>query len=299
MNKFIFEAGPGTVCQSPEWGEIYNYLVEHGHDQIIGGDYGKFDKRMAAIFVLAAFEIIQNIYKAAGFTDEEVREICCIGHDTAFPLTDFNGDLMEFFGTNPSGHPLTVIINSLVNSLYMRYVYYMLNPEKECTSFKDNVNLMTYGDDNIMGVSKECPWFFHGALQSELAKIGVEYTMADKTAESVPYIHIQTATFLRRSWRWDEDVGAFTCPLEEESIHKSLTVWVPSKSITPEEQMVAVISSANSEFFFYGREVFEKHHQFFKQILEQEPYKHWVKTGTLPGWSVLHERFWQGSIKLN
>jgi len=297
-NKFVFEAGPGTVCQSPEWGKIRDYLITFGENQIIAGDYGKFDKRMSSTFVLAAFEVIQRLHTEAGFSDDEVRELCCIAHDTAFPLTDFNGDLLEFFGTNPSGHPLTVVINSLANSLYMRYVYSLLNPKKECATFKNNVHLFTYGDDNIMGVSPMCDWFYHGAIQEQLAIIGVEYTMADKEAESVPYIHLNETSFLKRRWRWDADVGAYTCPLEIDSIHKSLTMWVPSKSIVEDEQMVAVISSANTEFFFYGKETFEKHHAFFKSILELEPYKHWVKAGTLPGWSVLRERFWKGSLQL-
>jgi hypothetical protein len=195
-NKFIFEAGPGTVCQSPEWGEIRDYLVVFGEDQIIAGDYGKFDKRMSSTFVLAAFEIIQRVHAEAGFGPEEVRELCCIAHDTAFPVTAFNGDLLEFFGTNPSGHPLTVIINSLANSLYMRYVYMVLNPQRECVSFKRNVHLFTYGDDNIMGVSPACTWFYHGAIQEQLSHIGVEYTMADKEAESRPYISLSEASFL-------------------------------------------------------------------------------------------------------
>jgi len=82
----------------------------------------------------------------------------CIGYDTAFPVVNVNGDLVEFFGTNPSGHPLTVIVNSIVNSLYMRYAYCLINPQgKNCRHFKKNVNLMTYGDDNAMGVSRAVP----------------------------------------------------------------------------------------------------------------------------------------------
>jgi len=289
--KFVFEAGPGTVCQSAEWGKIREYLVSFGEDRIIAGDYGKFDKRMAADFILAAYRIIAEVYRAAGFTEDEVREIACIGEDTAFPLVNFNGDLVEFFGTNPSGHPLTVVINSLVNSLYMRYCYVILNPEHECVTFKQNVHLFTYGDDNIMGVRQGCDWFNHTGIQAELANIGVEYTMADKESESRPFVHLGDVQFLKRAWRYDQDVGAYLCPLEWESIMKSLTTWVPSGTIDPYDQMVAVISSANSEFFFWGRDVFEKHHAYFKCILEREPYSHYVKTGTLPGWEALVERF--------
>jgi hypothetical protein len=291
----VFEAGPGTVCQSTEWGQIYEYLTVFGTDRIVAGDYGKFDKRMIADFVLAAYNVIASVYEAAGFKPEEVREILCIGEDTAFPLTNMNGDLVEFFGTNPSGHPLTVVVNSLVNSLYMRYCYVLLNPEHESRSFKKNVRLFTYGDDNIMGVSRSCDWFNHTAIQRELAYIGVEYTMADKETESVPFISINDCQFLKRKWRFDEDVQEYLCPLEEESIHKSLTVWCPSGTLDKYAQMVAVISSANSEYFFYGRAVFEKHHNFFKQVLAEEPYNHYVGVGTLPTWEQLHDRFVQSS----
>jgi hypothetical protein len=61
--------------------------------------------------------------------------------------------------------------------------------------------------------------------------------------------------------------------------------------------MVAVISSANSEFFFYGREIFEKHHNFFQRMLAKEPYAHYVSSGTLPNWERLVDRFNQASMK--
>lgn len=290
-NKFVFEAGPGTVCQSSEWGNIREYLTVFGEDRMVAGDYGKFDKRMISDFILAAFRIIADIHKIAGFTDEEVRVIMCIAEDTAFPVVNMNGDLIEFYGTNPSGHPLTVIINSLVNSLYMRYCYTMLNPKKECFSFKKNVHLFTYGDDNIMGVIGKCNWFNHTAIQETLATIGVEYTMADKKAESIPFIDIKDCSFLKRTWRFDEDVQDWLAPLEEDSIIKSLTMWVPSGSIDKYAQMVDVISSANSEYFFYGKKKFEKEHAFLETLLDKEPFKFYLTKGKFPNWHELVERF--------
>lgn len=295
-NKFIFEAAPGTVTQSEEWTDFYNYLTYFGKGKIVAGDYSKFDKHMIAAFVLAAFEVIKIIHRTAGFTEEEIRAIGCIGMDTAFPLCNIEGLLMEMYGTNPSGHPLTVIINSIVNSLYMRYSYCSLNPkESTCTDFKKFVHLITYGDDNTMGVSDAIPWFYHGAIQEALREIGVGYTMADKDAETRPYIHIDECSFLKRKWRFEEELGMYACPLEEASIHRSLTVWTPSKTIDNFCQMVAVISAANSEYFHYGRAVFEEHHKFFKQILEREPYSKYVSESTLPGWDDLIVRFRKAS----
>lgn len=296
-NKYVFEAGPGVVVQSIEWSEIYQYLCEFGTDRMVAGDYAKFDKRMIGDFILAAFDIIIELHERAGFTSSELQLLRGIACDTAFPVVNMNGDLVEFYGTNPSGHPLTVVINSIVNSLYMRYAYIHLGTDNGVSdlAFKRHVRLFTYGDDNIMGVSPDVPWFNHTSIQLALQKIGVEYTMADKGAASVPYIDIAQCSFLKRSWRFDDEVGAYLAPLEEESIHKSLTTWIPSGTIDKYAQTVAVVQSANSEYFFYGREVFEKHHAFFTQLLLCEPYCHYVTETTLPGWDELKERFWKAS----
>lgn len=298
-NKFLFEAGPGTVCQSREWGKIYEYLTHFGVEQMVAGDYSKFDKKMSPQIILAAFKIICNIYKRAGFSENEVREIACIGEDIAYPIVNVDGCLVEFFGTNPSGHPLTVIINSLVNSLYMRIAYYLCNPHKECYSFKQNVRLFTYGDDNIMGVSKKAPWFNHTAIQKLLETIGVDYTMADKETESIPYIDIKDCSFLKRKWQFCEELQTWLCPLDEKSIIKSLTKWVPSKTLGEHAQMVAIISSANSEYFFHGKEIFELRHKKFKEILSREPYSFYVNESTLPTWHELKARFEVASSSLN
>jgi hypothetical protein len=299
-NKFVFEAGPGLVVQSTEWTDVYHYLSEFGVDRMVAGDYAKFDKRMISDFILAAFDIIVGLHERAGFSSEELQILRGIACDTAFPIVNMNGDLVEFYGTNPSGHPLTVIINSLVNSLYMRYAYVQLGGDagEMNLSFKQHVRLFTYGDDNIMGISSEVPWFNHTSIQSALHHIGVEYTMADKNAESVPYISISKCSFLKRTWRFDEEVGAYMAPLEEESIHKSLTTWIPSGTIDKYAQTVAVVQSANSEYFFYGKQVFEKHRSFFKQLLLCEPYCHYVTETTLPGWDELKDRFWKASGQL-
>lgn len=294
-NKFLFEAGPGTVTQSAEWGSIYDYLTQFGVDRMVAGDYGKYDKRMLSDFVLAAFEVIYNIHKAAGWNVEDLLTIMSIGEDIAFPMCNINGDLVEFFGTNPSGHPLTVIVNSLVNSLYMRYAYIVLNPVKEVISFKEKVALFTYGDDNVLGVHKSLMWYNHTAIQKIFSDIGVEYTMAEKGADSVPFINIRDISFLKRKWVWSDEVNNWLAPLDEESIIKSLTFWVPSSTIDRYAQTVFVIESAINDYFFHGRKKFEEKSLFFQEVLKQSPYCFYVKESTFPTYDQLIERFHKAS----
>jgi hypothetical protein len=291
-HRIPFESAPGTVAQSKEWGDIHEFLIHFGDSKIVAGDYKAFDKHMHPAFMLTAFEILHDLCEASGnYTRQDLSVIKAIAYDTVFPMVDYNGDLVEFSGVNPSGHPLTVIINGLVNALYIRYAYYLINPNHELDSFKDNVHLMTYGDDNIMGVSDQVPWFHHTTLQKALESFGVTYTMADKEAASVPYIPIHSASFLKRSWRLDEDIGAYLCPLEHESIEKSLMVWTRSKSISEQEQMSEIMRSALGEYFNYGKEVFLKRRELFQQAIKELDLSLWFSDHPLPTWEDLKQRF--------
>jgi len=300
-NPFVFEASPGCATQTLEWEQYFDYLTRHGVDRLIAGDYGKFDKKMAALLILEAFWILSEILREAGWTEEELIVIHCIAEDTAYSVVNFGGDLVEFFGSNPSGHPLTVIINCLVNALYMRYCYLELSPLKlkgyaQVENFKKHVNLLTYGDDNAMGVSPLASWFNHTAIQETLASIGVEYTMADKESESRPFIHIREVSYLKRTWRWDDDIGAVVCPLEVASIHKMLTVGTPSETESPEVHMASLITAAVNEWFWYGKETFERERAWLWNLALEAGIHHEVKAKSFPTWSELCARFEKSSL---
>jgi hypothetical protein len=295
-NKFVFESGPGTVCQSAEWELIRDYLCAFGEDKIIAGDYKRFDKGMTADIILYAFSVVYAICKAAGYSQEDLKVIVGLAYDVAFPVSNVNGDLIEFFGTNPSGQALTVIINGIVNCLYIRYAFAVTAPDNiKVYDFKAYVRLMTYGDDNIMGVG-EASWFTHAAVVSALRTIGVTYTASDKTDKVIDYVHINDESFLKRKWRFDEDVGFYLCPLDEESIFKSLTVWVPSDSVAPGFQMASVVQSAMYEYFYYGKEKFHEMRAFLQDACQKNDIvRPYIKKTTFPTWEHLVDNFMAAS----
>jgi len=262
-NKFVFESAPGVEAQCIEWEHLRDYLTKFGEERMIFGDFSGFDSTMRAQFLLTAFDCIIDFCSTCGYSKEEVRVLKCIAEDVTFPTVNFHGDLVEFFGKNPSGQALTVTINSIVNCLYMRYCYKKLNPAKEISSFRENVALLTYGDDNGMGVSEKVPWFNHSSVSKILESINVVYTMADKESETRPYIHIDEASFLKRIWRFDEDLNHFVCPLDEASIKKSLMIGLKSKAVTAEEQAVSLMLSALGEYFWYGKDTFNYWRKIF------------------------------------
>jgi hypothetical protein len=290
--RFAFEAAPGTIAQSLEWEQLYTYLIQFGENRMVAGDFVGYDTSQVPPEVLAAFKIIYHFSKMSGnFTEEELNVIAVLAYDTAFALVDYNGDLVMFHGINPSGNPLTVVLNCLVNSLRTRYVYYLLNPNKEIDSFRNNVNLMTYGDDNIMGISESVPWFNHTTISEAYGTMNIEYTMADKESASVPYINISEADFLKRKWRYDDVLKCHVAPLHHDSIEKMLMVWTKSKSVPCEVQGISVISSALSEYFFYGKEVFEEKRNLFRKLVDDLDWCVFVEDSTFPTYEELCLRF--------
>lgn len=293
-HKILFETGIGCAAQTLEWESLYDELVKHGLDRMVAGDYKAYDKKMGAMWMLGAFEVIIQVLKACGWTEEDCTPIYCIAEDTSHPFINLGGDLIRTYGMNPSGHSLTVIINSIVNSLYLRYAFAMRSPDKKCWSFKKFVALLTYGDDNVMGVSRSCDWFSHTTIYEEMAKIGVNYTMADKTSASVPFIHMNEISFLKRSWKWDPELNAMSCPLEMDSIKKMQVMCVEGKTLSQAQHQLEVFHSALGEYFFHGRYLFDTERSWMiKQCegnmdveLDLKPF---------PTYDQLRERFWKNS----
>jgi hypothetical protein len=268
-HNLLFECCPGVNVFSSQWEDLYHHLTYFNQHNIIAGDYKAYDKRMGSIMISAAFDVILAVCEAANYTEVELKILKGICVDTCFSWNDFNGDLVEFFGSMPSGHSLTTVLNSIVGALYIRYVFYVACPfEKDVylKNFRKYVRAAFYGDDNIMNVHDSISdWFNHSVIVRHMAEVGIEYTMADKTSESRPFVHISEAEFLKRSFVEYENF--IFAPLNEASIIKSLMICTKSQSISFEHQCVEIIKSAGREYFMYGREKFYKMQQLLKDLV--------------------------------
>jgi len=259
LNPKIFECCAGTNCMSPTWEEMHSHLTAFGSDFIIAGDYKEYDKRMEALSLVWAFWVLIELYHALVPDISHRKSMWAIACDIVFAFTLFRGDLIMFFGNNPSGNPLTVIINSLINSQYMRIAFLKLRPQTCSLSFKENIHLYTYGDDNVMGVSPNvAPWFNHVEIAKCFDDYGITYTSDDKTSEIVPFKKISEVSFLKRKWVKHDSHVWMSCPLDLSSVYKSLTIGIPSKVISPEVQFVETLKGAMREFFQHGKETYNE-----------------------------------------
>lgn len=262
-NNIVFECAVGMNHRTIVWDEMFEFITIFGLYRIIAGDYSAFDKKMAAIIIRAAFWVLTNMYTSSSYSDDLIRR--GIATDICYPITNFNGDLIQCFGGNSSGHPLTVIINSIANSIYIRYAFTTLG--FKLPHFRSHVHLMTLGDDNIMG--SNLPMFNHSTISACLASLGVPYTMADKKAESVPFINIFDADFLKR--KFVRFKGIILAPLNLNSVIKSLCMHVDRDNISNEQQIAQCILAAKEEWVVHGEIIYNNCSIKINKVLDVFP----------------------------
>lgn len=266
------ECSVGIDCGSDEWDQLYKHVTRFGTKRLIAGDYTNYDLNIASQFTFAAFRILISLAARSphycGLGENVFKIMCGIANDVCHPYVAFNGDLIQIFGSNPSGQNMTVYINCLVNSLYHRVCFFKRYPERR---FADAVALQTYGDDCFSSVSEECPNFNFNTFREDLGEMGVILTPADKVLlDKYPdYQSVENCDYLKRKNFFHPDLKYNVGVLAHESLLKMLYCYTPSKTVLPSEQIVSTFQSALNEYFFYGKDVFVDRQKRLLAILDE------------------------------
>jgi hypothetical protein len=282
MNPLVSECAVGINSFGPEWNELSEHMAKFGDDRIIAGDYSKYDLRMPAQLTLAAFAImIKLAIKSGNYTNQDIARMFVIAHEVCTPLIAYNGTLMRFLGTNPSGQNMTVYINSVDNSLLHRLSFRSAYSKEELKEigaklklgrparFRDLVALATYGDDAKGSVRPGYDKFNHVSMANYMAANDMKFTMPDKESDPVPFMNRYDAEFLKRTDRFDEELGVYVGMLCESSIFKSLHSILKSKVVSPRDVSAMNIEGALREWFFHGKEKFEMRRAQMQQVAER------------------------------
>lgn len=249
------ECAVGINAQSPEWHEVMSHVGRFG-ENTLAGDYSKYDLRMPAQLTLAAFRVLMHIAQRCGYSEYDLIIMSGIATDVCYPLMAYNGDLIQHYGSNPSGQNLTVYVNCIVNSLLFRCGAIKILGSRY-TRFSDICSLITYGDDADSTVNPLYPEFNHLSYAKFLEERGMVFTMPDKGSVPTAYMSRSESHFLKRESKLLADTGILCGALEEHSIFKSLHCVLRSKAVTTTEQSVNNICGASREFFFHGPETYE------------------------------------------
>ncbi|QMU95547.1 hypothetical protein [Eotetranychus kankitus picorna-like virus] len=254
----------GVDANSVDWNDLYNNLRKTG-PQGADMDFFKFD-RTAVTWQLARV-VCEEINAWYDDGEENARARIIAFEEMIFAYGLINKYLTRKQRGNPSGNPLTTELNNCVNYLMLCMVYLLVaktkSPESySLKSWKQNVNVKTYGDDIIFTLHPECAEWFDFSMLTEIYKqYGVPVTPADKSDDGIVLRPLHELTFLKRNFRrYDHPVVKWQSALSQTSIKNMIQFYrlKPNNGTMMEAVMVNCHESL-VEAHHWGREFFDAH----------------------------------------
>jgi hypothetical protein len=224
---------------STQWDSLTHHLRSTGTGKdplVCDGDFSHYDGDMLTEFAFEILDIINEWYD-----DEytQARKIFWLEITNSRHL--FNNIVFEWYGSLPSGNPITLIINCMNNQLIHRYAFYLDIPTT--VVFHKVVKLFVTGDDIAMGVIDEYKDRFNGVvIKSLMERIGYTYTSADKLSKMVPFKKLSEISFLKRGFRFEPLLARYVAPLDIKTV-KEIPLW------TKKHDSLAITESNIEEFF--------------------------------------------------
>lgn len=233
-NRIRNESAVGIRAQSCEWHLLATHLMAKGN-HMIAGDFSNYDGSLHPEILWAIYDIIERFYQGGSQYSHRDAVVRRLLWENLVNSKHLVGDfLYQLNHSQPSGNPATAVLNSMYNSLSMRYVFHLLDVTEK-RRFEDYVSMVAYGDDNVLGVSPHVhAWFNQETITNAYATIGMTYTDEEKTGQMVGFKRLEKCLFLKRGFVFDEVSNFWIAPLKLSSILECFN-WIQA---TEDERLV-------------------------------------------------------------
>lgn len=265
-NSCNFFSAVGINPESYEWTKLYNYLAKTG-TKCVAGDYSTFDGTLMPEMIDAVADIINEWYDDGA---ENAMQRRVYINEMIHTMQLVENCVYATHQGNPSGNPLTVIVNTIVNFLYLCCVFLEIYPESSLEEFYEAVSVICYGDDVLFTVMEKFSKFHFNTVKDVLAVHGIGFTTDAKISENAPdFVELDSVTFLKRGFRVDTEFGkSFKLPTMAKDTLHSYFHWVRS-SEEMEDQLRENMRSALTFAAFHGREFYESYHNKWEKCMRE------------------------------
>jgi hypothetical protein len=287
-NRNRNEISTGTNVFSQDWDDIARLLLTKGKNadgttNIVAGDFANFDGSLSSQILWKIFEIIQEWYDD-GPENAMIRRTLWMNIVHAMHIN--RNIIYQTTHSQPSGCPLTAVLNSIYNSIVVRIVYLLCARKYEeennfragtwanMDSFDNHVAMVSYGDDDLIAICKLIiEWFNQETITKAFEIIGHEYTDEAKSGQMYKVRELSDVAFLKRKFVFDNMSQRYIAPLD---INVILEIFQWTKR-GPQEQsiLLANIDVSLRELCLHGEKIFNKYVKELKlACIEKEiPYK--------------------------
>jgi len=260
----------------PDWSLLAHNMLSRG--QVHGdADYGAYDGTldpdlirncMDAIYEWWVFNSSEEFYEIrlqSGrviFTkDEYKRALRILAVEFTHSIAILRRKMDYKVQGNPSGNPLTVVINTMVGFQYLSIAYMNLALRTgivpKYRNFKRDIWLNVFGDDFTISMNEyTAQWFNTRTISQFLGEFGFELTPATKSGEHEDRT-LEELQFLKRKWvRHDRNVHRYKAPIDENTVYE-YTNWIRNGPDNM-EQTIIQLETALTECHMHGQSFYDR-----------------------------------------
>jgi hypothetical protein len=281
-NRNYNEISTGTNVYSYDWEVIAKKILSRASTNkttnVVAGDFSNFDGSLSSQILWYILDMINEWYDDSE-ENQTIRRGLWLNIVNALHL---NHDIVyQCTHSQPSGCPITAILNSIYNSIVVRMVYLLCakKQEKEANLqngslanmrfFNENVSLVTYGDDNLIGILEPIlPWFNQITMCEMFVIIGHEYTDETKSGHILPCKDLSECAYLKRKFIFDQVLQRHTAPIEL-SVILEIPQWTKKGNMADEIEL-ANIDVAMRELSLHDRDTFDHFSRIYQRACFQK-----------------------------
>jgi hypothetical protein len=311
-NTTFFESAVGINMTSAEAQSVLKHLDRIPDGYYYDGDIKAMDKSWNGPIFDSVAEAIYAISFVIGV--EPMKNLLLV-QGLKNTIYSIKNDLFRM-PMNPSGCDCTVELNGIAVSLCERYVYYRTHgfkgdrsevdawystfltnpiPRFEGLTFRNDVSLIHYGDDNIKKTRLLFPDDYIRIWKDEL---GFVMTDANKREVFAP-IERSEISFLKRIFVWAPWADRYVTPLDLKSIARTIMIKKDT-SLSDIDHAATVATEAMRELVYHGPELYTLMRARFDAAAEKFgisrngyyksfPFEYWadkVRTTNFRTWEV-------------
>lgn len=272
----------GSDVHSYDWTRFVKYLNEVSdvnEPNFLAGDHSNFDGSLILQLLWVVYRIIERLYKRENNLTTYVlwSSICnCV--------LLFKTLLFMLTHSQPSGNPLTTVINTIYGRLLFFYTLLLLlrdiiekgddeQVEKAMVIIKNIDNYFrcgTYGDDIAAVLNHDLRGLITpDDVTRKMATLGHRFTDELKSSGKQEYRTLHEISILKRKFVFEPTLNRWFAPLELTVILEMLNWDKCNNKYEKYEQLTQNIQTACVEFVYHGEEVYNFWTKKIRQALRE------------------------------
>jgi len=265
----------GVNCYNEDWDKLFEAITAHGENNIFAGDFGGFDGSHNYQVNSRIMGLI-NKYFYPNATEFENKMRLHLWNEIVQSCHINGSDIYQWFKGQPSGNPMTTLLNCIVNNTGIRMVWDEVwrkegnEVMRHQLYFNKHVVHQSYGDDSLTAVSEEAIGVFNQISVAEnFTKFGFEYTDECKGMNGalVPRKHVSEVNFLKRTFRPDPINGWVMAPIAKDTLYEMMQ-WVRHGD-DDVQQAIENIQNAVREAALHPKDFYDTFRAEIRDVLDE------------------------------